>query len=220
MKNTYLIVNKTRHNTGDLVNLSFCVPISVDNDDRVEYSEGSIKYLSLPSFDVRDSEINHYVRAISSELHSLLVNFAINDDGEIACNNIKHLYKDKNLRLLPTSTDTDCDAVAVAPTIVSKLTDSCKVFSYKRKPKTNTVFFSFSDNEQPESLISIIDTGLSPFKRTNHDGFAVFKNNELIHSTIKEVSITRKVEYSSNSFVQLRSAIGSLNDLSIAPMFY
>lgn len=145
MLNTYLIVNKTRHTTGDLVNLGFCAPISLDtkSGDLIEFSEDSMKYLSLPSFDVRDSEVEFYVRAFSKELHALLTNFAINDNGIIACNNIVHFFKDQNARILPTINKHAFNAKLIAPTIVSKMTDSCKVFRYNKKPNNGFVVFSF-----------------------------------------------------------------------------
>lgn len=220
MLNTYLIVNKTRHTTGDLVNLAFCAPISLDTKygDLIEFSEGSIKYLSLPSFDVHDSEVEFYVRAFSKELHALLTNFAINDNGVIACNNIAHICKGQNERMLPTINKHAFNTELITPTIVSKMTDSRKVFSYKQKLKNGYVFFSFSDNEQDDSLISIIDSGLSSFKRVNHDGFAVFKNNSMIHSTIAQLSMHELSIADNDSISSIRASIGSLDALALSPI--
>ncbi|PSU19798.1 hypothetical protein CTM97_18760 [Photobacterium phosphoreum] len=220
MLNTYLIVNKTRHTTGDLVNLGFCAPISLDtkSGDLIEFSEDSMKYLSLPSFDVRDSEVEFYVRAFSKELHALLTNFAINDNGIIACNNIVHFFKDQNARILPTINKHAFNAKLIAPTIVSKMTDSCKVFRYNKKPNNGFVVFSFSDHDQDDSLISIIDSGLSPFRRVNHDGFAVFKNNSMIHSTIAQLSMHELSIVDNDSISSIRASIGSLDALALSPI--
>ncbi|OBU45518.1 hypothetical protein AYY26_15665 [Photobacterium phosphoreum] len=98
------------------------------------------------------------------------------------------------------------------------MTDSRKVFSYKQKLKNGYVFFSFSDNEQDDSLISIIDSGLSSFKRVNHDGFAVFKNNSMIHSTIAQLSMHELSIADNDSISSIRASIGSLDALALSPI--
>ncbi len=110
--------------------------------------------------------------------------------------------------------------LALAPSIVSRMNDCHKISNYPQNTDPERNFISFSDNESEQKVIDTIERDMRPFKRVNHDGVAIFKNDILIHSSIKELLLSENSNIESKSFGELRNTIGSLDELAITSKYH
>lgn len=188
MRHTYLIVHKINLLRSSVNKYQFIVPLD-DTNSNVCFTSKNDHLCCIDSFSSEKlTEIDH-ITELAIEVNEVLENFR-NQYGDIVTTNIKRYFtsKDGFTRLPYFKTNR---LQQVAPLIVSA--KDMKEKRIKTKCNNEHVFFSFDDSIDDKAVIRKILDGLFSWKKSATDGFAIFKDGTLLHSTITNFNSNKPI---------------------------
>ena len=188
MRHTYLIAHKINLLRSPVKKYQFIVPLD-DGNGNVCFTSKNDHLFSINSFESKEvTEVNH-ITELAIEVNEVLENFR-NKNGDIVTSNIKRYFTStKGFTRLPYFKTDRLDQIA--PLILD--TTNMKEKKIRTECNNEKIFFSFDDSVDDKTVIHKILDGLFTWRKSATDGFAIFKDGTLLHSTITDFNTNQPI---------------------------